>query len=994
MYKDVAKRILAFMMMVCMFVTLTEWPVPVWAAGTGNHTHFNGDGATAEGTLDAGTMAAVFKTDGAEQIGDVSFDVHVEDGVNATATVSVYVNIKDGQPESGERVFMEQRSVAEGTTSCSVNQIADAGTSFSVVVSLEGASFYTFGCTGEGQSYVKSGGTWQDIYKTSRRCAAIRASYNNVRAMGSSTSSSAGAVTYAADTPAVADANVDISKDDIAFAVGESARIYLLNVPEGETVYWNMADETIARIPDGNGPGIYEIWPRGINEGTTTVTATYGEKEYVCIITVTGNITASVISLNPENADYDGEMHLPEVTVKVGGVVLTEGEHYSLSYQKYNPDAVGNTDEELWPTVMVGENNAFINAGRYRVNVIGNGLNGYSNSKSVEYVIREKSITDPSIEVDFIGEHEDWDTVLGGADPELTLKDRIEIRDEKRNGEQLVYGQDYTLSVNDAKDAVIITGIGNYTDVREKTTPEKLTGNNAQIVWSLPGEIIYSGKEQTPSYSVLYNGVTLSADDFTPTWSGNRTNVSDTDNKLTVKGKGDYFGEISATFSILPKNILNKDSAVTKVTWNLATVPKRSDGGAINADYVNNYLTITHQGMAMVKDTDYKLTVTQSGEADSNTYTLTIEGINNFYEKDSTTFTVGEDINEYIDDVAFVNGAVYTYNGSEIRPEVTVSMKSGVTLQEGQDYIIDYVNNIDVPAAGSAETPKVIVKGYGNYGGTIERAFTINPLNITSDLNVAVSLLDKNGNQAAPGALQLDYSPEADEMKPGVSAIYQGRTLEEGKDYSTTATIDAVDTTASVVIGQQSVTVTGKGNFVGSRTLSYTVNALSLSSSRIKVYAGESNYDYTGREVVLPEPTLTYEGSSGSLYRLTKDTDYTIEKSQTTAWKEPGSYWIRFNGKGNYKESVQKDITITAIDIQTIVDKTHVTITNADRITAYDGPYYGMLWFTSQLIGTSPKNEAVLEIKGADGTTLTEHQDYELRYEGLDIFPHAGMLRP
>ena len=63
-----------------------------------------------------------------------------------------------------------------------------------------------------------------------------------------------------------------------------------------------------------------------------------------------------------------------------------------------------------------------------------------------------------------------------------------------------------------------------------------------------------------------------------------------------------------------------------------------------------------------------------------------------------------------------------TYNGSALTPVVTVQ-DGNTTLTEGTDYTVEYSNNTN---AGTSA--KATITGKGNYTGTVEKNFTINPL--------------------------------------------------------------------------------------------------------------------------------------------------------------------------------------------------------------------------------------------------------------------------
>ncbi len=134
-----------------------------------------------------------------------------------------------------------------------------------------------------------------------------------------------------------------------------------------------------------------------------------------------------------------------------------------------------------------------------------------------------------------------------------------------------------------------------------------------------------------------------------------------------------------------------------------------------------------------------------------------------------------------------------TYTSKKIEPELKVSTTSQVLGK--RDYKADYYNNINV---GSAN---VIVKGTGDFSMLMTKAdFRIIARNI-SDAEV------KN----IPSQV-LGESP----CTPTVTVKYNGKTLEEGKDYTLTYKDNSKAGTASV-------TVQGKGNFKGKMTVQFEI---------------------------------------------------------------------------------------------------------------------------------------------------------------------------
>lgn len=87
-----------------------------------------------------------------------------------------------------------------------------------------------------------------------------------------------------------------------------------------------------------------------------------------------------------------------------------------------------------------------------------------------------------------------------------------------------------------------------------------------------------------------------------------------------------------------------------------------------------------------------------------------------------------------------LKSGTYTYDGTQKRPAVqSVTINGGVRLTENKDYKVIYGANVN------AGTGKVIVKGIGDYHGTIEKAF---PIRKASQTIAAASRTKTYGNKA------------------------------------------------------------------------------------------------------------------------------------------------------------------------------------------------------------------------------------------------------
>lgn len=171
----------------------------------------------------------------------------------------------------------------------------------------------------------------------------------------------------------------------------------------------------------------------------------------------------------------------------------------------------------------------------------------------------------------------------------------------------------------------------------------------------------------------------------------------------------------------------------------------------------------------------------------------------------------------------------FVCTGQEIKPEVIVTdVQSGVALEEGVDYTVSYTNNIN---AGEGT---VTVTGKGYYTGTQSAAFTI--LEKGSATN--------NIEDAVVTVAPCDYTGSA--VKPEITVTYQGQTLTEGTDYRISTYSNNVNAGTDATL-----TVAGLGNYIGSKTVSFTIAKRDVSKLTITPTSPQYNY---GNRVIAALP--------------------------------------------------------------------------------------------------------------------------------------------
>ena len=222
-----------------------------------------------------------------------------------------------------------------------------------------------------------------------------------------------------------------------------------------------------------------------------------------------------------------------------------------------------------------------------------------------------------------------------------------------------------------------------------------------------------------------------------------------------------------------------------------------------------------------------------------------------------------------------VHPAAYSYNGSPCVPEVTVEYY-GVTLVKDTDYTLAYNNNTN---AGTATATVTAVTGSG-FINKKTVTYTITPVTFTS---VVVSGIV---NKAYNGSAQTQ----------NLTLKYGAVTLVPNTDYT-------VAYSNNVNAGTATITLTGKGNYQGTQTKTFVIDALPLVANGV---TGVKNKVYSG--TVTQNPTVKVNGVT-----LKKDIDYTLTYEKNT---KVGTAKVKVNGKGNYKGTVTKSFKITKASVK------------------------------------------------------------------------------
>ena len=542
----------------------------------------------------------------------------------------------------------------------------------------------------------------------------------------------------------------------------------------------------------------------------------------------------------------------------------------------------------------------------------------------------------------------------------------------------LVLDQDYTIDnpgvthVADGTKTVTLTGIGHYKG--EITRDYKIIpyvlgdGTNPAANVTLSGvEASYQYKRAqwtpVPTVTVEEIGKLTATTEYTVTY-GENINVA-TGGSVTITGTGDFSGSFVQNFAITPKSVADADVAaiadqtytgfqikptgltVTDAALTPAALTEGTDytltyGENINVDH--GTVTLTGQGnfngtktvtfvikpkavtaamiadvadliftgrkimpepvindadrpADLVKGTDFSFEWDNNRDV-TDAAIVRIVGMNNYTGTAQKTFKiVPKSVATGDVEIADIPDQIYTR--SAITPVIVVRDKNDANkekLIEGTDYTVAWTNNIN------AGTATVTITGMGNYDNatTLSKNFTILPMDIA---NFAVTL----------SATSFDYN-NADQ-KPTVSSVVWTDngpyTLVETTEY----TISWPDAKYWNV-GTHYVTLTGTGNYTGSKNVAYTINPKSIAGYTIEL-DGTYNLEYNNQ---LKTPFSALKDGANLIADLTtKNPDG--ENLISVEYKNNlnrGTATVIVTGISGYANTNTKDFTITPRNLSNV----------------------------------------------------------------------------
>jgi len=471
---------------------------------------------------------------------------------------------------------------------------------------------------------------------------------------------------------------------------------------------------------------------------------------------------------------------------------------------------------------------------------------------------------------------------------------------------------DYTISFSNNINVGTATAtatviVGEYAGYQTTTTFDiRKYDFSKAIVTVDKTEFEYSGRYQGPKVTSITLGSTslpVSSEIYTP-FNNDAREVGEYN--MRVEGCGDYAGTIIIPWKIVPRDI-------SKASISLGASSYTYDGTAKEPS-----VSVTDSGVkypSLVSGKDF--TYSYSNNVNAGKATVTVTGKGNYTGTKSINFTINA---RDISNATIASISAQAYNGKAITPTPAVT-DGGInkTLANNTDFTYSYSDNTN---AGKAT---VTVTGKGNYTGTKSVNFTIS----ACDISEAEITLEKDS---------YDYDGNAKE--PAISSVKAGTNTLSDTDYT-------VSYSDNINAGTATVTVTGKGNYTGTKSVTFKINARDISNVTIAEISAQT---FNGSEIA-PTPEVT---DSEINKTLVNGTDFTFSYSDNV---NAGTATVTVTGSGNYTGTASVTFTISACDI------------SEAAVTGIDESYF--------YTGSEIEPEPAVEL---DGKTLVKDTDYTVTY--------------
>ncbi len=440
----------------------------------------------------------------------------------------------------------------------------------------------------------------------------------------------------------------------------------------------------------------------------------------------------------------------------------------------------------------------------------------------------------------------------------------------------------------------------------------------------------YTGKKITPEFEVYYGSTLLrKGSEYTVAF---KNNINAGNAIATITGKGNFSGNCTATFKILPQTLNYSDVDI---------VSKNENGG----NEVKPTVIVIHDGVTLKVNKDY--TFTHNPIRAEGSTTVYVTGKGNYIGTVSGTFYVESYYTTTLDSL-YVEGVKKSYTLSEIEElkndHWSIFLRTRHRVIDRRHYVVNF-DNCDRVGKGT-----IVIKPSETRWYSGEKRI---PVTIT-------------GKKLGSVVLQGNLTYTGYEQKPQVR-VYSGSkgsgSLIPESAYTVTYS------SGSVNAGTVTVTVTANPTegYSGKLTAKYKIYQRAITDRNVNILLPDTVY-YTKNGTA---PTIMVNYTSGDrIWTLREGVDYNVSFANNNAVNGAKIPTITVTGMGNFTGKISKSFKISKQDINSL------QITCAD--IQYNAKKMGAYFYSKPVIYDN------------NGKLLKEKTDYTVTYSILDTGANIG----
>lgn len=488
-------------------------------------------------------------------------------------------------------------------------------------------------------------------------------------------------------------------------------------------------------------------------------------------------------------------------------------------------------------------------------------------------------------------------------------------------------------------------------------------------LWALEiADVTYTGKALKPPVTV-YDGKTLLTlgRDYTVSY---KKNTKPTDQaEAVIKGKGNYAGNTTKNFKIVPKNIADEDILIPNL---YVKAPKAGKSVTVAPVVTRNGKKLTKKDFAVDSIQDNAGSkvdrVTQPG-----TYTVAVKGVDaNGYTGTKEIQLVVLNSSQVLMSAVRVTGIQNKiYTGDKVVPEFTVKY-GRETLEADKDYKV-FCDSVEVGTATA------VIKGIGEkYVGEKTVTFKI------------------TGTVLKPANVQLENASNLYYTGNAIEPVVKISDAEQNRDFT-------VSYDKNVKAGTATVTVKGIGKYTGTVKKTFKIAPFDIQQNP----EGKLSYQTAGMEIPYMKGGSKLKASDLKAVfngiNLVEGTDYTLVYSGN---KKLGTATVKIKGKGNFKGTTapvsftihtQDLAKLTNVIISDVANKNarkytnvSLTIKDFDEKPLKKGTDYSVTFTktdgTTPITGTPKAGDVIrATIKGKNCYTGEIYKDFRIIDDSADI---------